>query len=397
MSILKRKPTIPYGKQEITQDDINAVVETLRGDFLTQGPKIKAFEDSFREYVDSKYAIAVSNGTAALHLGCLALGIEPGDRVITSPVTFAASANSILYCGGIVDFVDINENTYTIDLDLLEKKLAGKPKNYYKGIIPVAFGGFPINSEKLKEICDNYGLWMLLDACHAPGASYLDSKGKNIKMGSNEYSDATIFSFHPVKHIATGEGGMITCKNEDVYNQLMKLRTHGITKEGLSYPFDDKENQGSWYYEMQELGYNYRITDIQAALGISQLKRAKYNLVKRQEIANRYKKALELLGVKYQEVKNNYNNAFHLFVIEVENRLGLYNFLRENGIYAQIHYIPVHLQPYYQNIGWKKGDFPVSENYYQHCISLPMFPTLNNMELEYIVNKIISFHNVSDN
>ena len=216
-------------------------------------------------------------------------------------------------------------------------------------------------------------------------------------MGSNEYSDATIFSFHPVKHIATGEGGMITCKNEDVYNQLMKLRTHGITKEGLSYPFDDKENQGSWYYEMQELGYNYRITDIQAALGISQLKRAKYNLVKRQEIANRYKKALELLGVKYQEVKNNYNNAFHLFVIEVENRLGLYNFLRENGIYAQIHYIPVHLQPYYQNIGWKKGDFPVSENYYQHCISLPMFPTLSNMELEYIVNKIISFYNVPDN
>lgn len=397
MSMFKIKSTIPYGRQEITQDDINAVVETLQSDFLTQGPKIKAFEDSFQKYIDSTYAIAVSNGTAALHLGCLALGIRPGDRVITSPITFAATANSILYCGGIVDFVDINKNTYTIDLDLLEKKLSTKPKGYFKGIIPVAFGGNPINTEKLKEICDNYGLWMLLDACHAPGASYIDSKGKSIKMGSNEYADATIFSFHPVKHIATGEGGMITCKNEDVYNQLIKLRTHGIIKEGLSYPFNDKDMQGSWYYEMQELGYNYRITDIQAALGVSQLKRAKNNLVKRQEIANTYQNAFDLVGIKYQKVKDNSMNAFHLFVIEVENRLGLYNFLRENDIYAQIHYIPVHLQPYYQKMGWKKGDFPVSENYYQHCISLPMFPTLNNMELEYIVNKIISFHNVSDN
>ena len=396
MSMLSKKPTIPYGRQEITHDDIDAVVETLKADFLTQGPQINAFEDAFKEYVNTKYAIAVSNGTAALHLGCLALRLQPGDRVITSPITFAASANSILYCGGIVDFVDICENTYTIDLNLLEKKLAAKPKGYYKGIIPVAFAGYPIDTERLRSICDQYEMWIMLDACHAPGASYIDSKGRSIKMGSNEYSDATIFSFHPVKHIATGEGGMITCKNENVYKHLMKLRNHGITKEGLAFPFDI-EKQGSWYYEMQELGYNYRITDIQATLGVSQLKRAKANLLKRQEIAKRYKEAFELLGIKFQEVKESYANAFHLFVIEVENRLGLYNFLKENGIYAQIHYIPVHLHPYYQKMGWKKGDFPVSENYYQHCISLPMFPTLNNMELEYIIDQIKFFCNVSDN
>ncbi|MBT5419790.1 MAG: aminotransferase class I/II-fold pyridoxal phosphate-dependent enzyme, partial [Candidatus Cloacimonetes bacterium] len=262
---------IPYGKQYITQSDIDAVVDTLKSDFLTQGPKVKEFENNFAEYVDAKYAVAVTNGTAALHLSTIALDVKKGDKVITTPITFAASANSVLYCGGEVDFVDISPDTYTIDLDKLEQKLENSSKFTYTGIIPVDFAGYPVDMERLREIADKHKLWILEDACHAPGGYFLDSKGQNQYCGNGVYSDLQIFSFHPVKHIATGEGGMITTNNKDLYEKLLMLRTHGITKEISKL----EENHGGWYYEMQELGYNYRMSDINCALGVSQLCRAK--------------------------------------------------------------------------------------------------------------------------
>ncbi len=383
---------IPYGRQHITQEDIEAVVETLQADFLTQGPKIDEFEQNFAQYIGSKYAVAVSNGTAALHLSLLALEIGSGDNVITSPITFAATANAALYTGANVHFVDINKDTFVMDLNKLEKLLQSKPKGFFKAVLPVDFAGYPVNTEDLRKIADDYGLKIVEDACHAPGAYFTDSKGTEQKAGNGIYADATAFSFHPVKHIAAGEGGMITTNDEEIYQKLLKLRTHGISKENMQYQILDKNKQGAWYYEMHDLGYNYRITDIQAALGNSQLNKADKGLQKRQEIARKYQEAFSGLPVKCQKNIADGLNAYHLFVIEVDNRKELYEHLRKNGIYAQIHYIPVHLLDYYSQFGWKKGDFPVAENYYEQTISLPMFPTLTEEEQNFVIEKIQEFY-----
>ncbi|MCX6183252.1 MAG: UDP-4-amino-4,6-dideoxy-N-acetyl-beta-L-altrosamine transaminase [Bacteroidetes bacterium] len=382
---------IPYGKQEITNEDISEVIKTLQSDFLTQGPKILEFENRFAEYVDAKYAVAVCNGTAALHMAVLALGLQPGQKIITTPITFVASANCALYAGAEVAFVDIDAEDYNIDVDKLEALLKGHPKNTFAGIVPVAFAGCPVRLEKISALAKEHGLWIVEDACHAPGGYFKDSKGKQIKCGSTIYSDLSCFSFHPVKHIAAGEGGMITTSNLELYNKLKLLRTHGITKEASLL----KENHGGWYYEMQELGYNYRISDINAALALSQLNRADKGITRRQEIAKKYRAAFADLPISYQKEQNDYFNAYHLYVIETDRRKELYDFLITQGIYSQIHYIPVHMQPYYKGLGFKKGDFPVAERYYERCISLPMYASISDAELDHVISSVKNFFNVN--
>lgn len=382
---------IPYGRQNITQEDINAVTDCLQSDFLTQGPRIKEFEDNFANYIGSKYAVAVSNGTAALHLGVLALDLNEGDKVITTPITFAASANCIRYVGAEVVFADIDPTTYLIDLDSVKTLLEEDTENEIKGIIPVDFTGLPVNVEALRNIADQYGVWIIEDACHAPGGYIIDSKGQKHFCGGGEYVDIGVFSFHPVKHIAAGEGGMITTNSEELYKQLLTLRTHGITKDNMSLNIAEADQQGLWYYEQQELGYNYRITDIQAALGNSQLTRAEEGVVKRNSIAQKYYQAFEGTKISCQTIPQATYHAYHLFVIGVEDRKGLYDFLREQKIYSQIHYIPVHLMPYYQALGWKEGDCPNAENYYKSCLSLPMYPTLTDEEQQFIIDQVLKF------
>ena len=383
------KKPIPYGKQHITKDDIAAVVETLQSDFLTQGPKIAEFEQAFAQYVDAKYAVAVANGTAALHLSALALKVNEKSKVITTPITFSASANCVRFCGGEVVFCDIEQENYLLDLTKLEQMLANKPKGFYQGIIPVDFAGYPVNMEEFRKLADTYGLWIIEDACHAPGGYFTDSTGKKQRCGNGKFADLTCFSFHPVKHIACGEGGMITTNSKELYDKLLLLRTHGITKN----PACLQENHGGWYYEMQELGYNYRLTDIQAALGISQLKRADEGLKRRHKIAQHYDEVFQnVKEIVTQKVTTDCFHAYHLYIIQVEDRLGLYNYLKDNNIFAQVHYIPVHLMPYYRQLGWKKGDMPVAEQYYEHCLSLPMYPTLTDEEQNFVIEKIIEYY-----
>ena len=387
---MNMKKAIPYGKQHITEDDIAAVVATLQSDFLTQGPKVGEFEQAFAKYVGAKYAVAVANGTAALHLAAMALHVNEKSKVITTPITFAASANCIRYCGGEVVFADVDSKTTLIDIYEVEKLLQSAPVGTYQGIIPVDFAGYPVNMEKLRKLADQYGLWIIEDACHAPGGYFTDSSGEKQLCGNGKYADLTIFSFHPVKHIACGEGGMITTNNEELYRKLSMLRTHGITKD----PALLQENHGGWYYEMQELGYNYRLTDMQAALGTSQLKKADERLNIRQEIAQRYDEAFKnVKEITTPKVEADCLHAYHLYVIQVENRLELYNYLKDNGIFAQVHYEPVHLQPYYRRLGNKCGDMPVAEEYYQHCLSLPMFPTLTVEEQEFVIEKVMEYYN----
>jgi UDP-4-amino-4,6-dideoxy-N-acetyl-beta-L-altrosamine transaminase len=382
---------IPYGRQKITQEDIDAVVETLRSDFLTQGPRIAEFEENFAKYIGAKYAVAVMNGTAALHLALLAWGVKEGDNVITTPITFAATANAARYIGANVFFADIDPETYLMDLKELEKLLDSRPKGFFKAVLPVDFAGFPVNAEKFRELADAYGLILIEDACHAPGAYFINSKGEQHKSGNGVYAHAAAFSFHPVKHIAAGEGGMITTNDKEVYERLLALRTHGISKKNMKFRVFDKNEQGGWYYEMHELGYNYRMTDIQASLGNSQLKKADKGLERRHEIARRYREAFKDLPVKMQAVRKGFYNAYHLFVIQTDERKKLYDYLREKGIFAQIHYIPVHLLDYYRQFGWKKGDFPVAEKYYDRTISLPMFPSLTDEEQAYVIDAVRGF------
>lgn len=379
---------IPYGHQDITDADIKAVVETLKSEFLTQGPKIKEFETAFAKYVGAKYAVAVNNATAGLHLAATSLNVKPGDKVIVTPLTFAASANCIRFCGGEVVFCDIDKDTYLLDVTKLKVLLESSPKGTFKGIIPVDFAGYPANLEAFRVLADQYGLWIIDDACHAPGGYFIDSKGEKQYCGNGQLAEASVFSFHPVKHIATGEGGMVTTNDKALYDKLCLYRSHGITKD----PIKLHENHGGWYYEMQELGYNYRITDFQAALGISQLERADLGLERRHEIANAYNKAFaKIAGITTPFVAKSAFHAYHLYIIQVENRIGLYNYLHENNIYAQVHYVPLHLMPYYKKLGNKKGDFPIVEDYYEHCLSLPMFPTLTEQEQAYIIEKVLSF------
>jgi len=380
---------IPYGKQNITSEDIDAVVEVLRSEFLTQGPDVKKFEEAFAEYVGSKYAVAVSNGTAALHLCTMALNVVPGDKVITTPITFSASANCVKYCGGDVEFSDIDPSTYLIDIEKLKQLLESSPKGTYKGIIPVDFAGRANNLEELRILANEYDLWIIEDACHAPGGYFLDSTGAEQKCGNGNFAELAIFSFHPVKHIAAGEGGMITTNDKALYDRILNLRTHGIQQN----PDLKVENHGVWYYEMQELGYNYRLTDFQAALGLSQLKRANEGLERRKEIAKNYNEAFQNKSFIKGQSGVVEGHAYHLYVVEFDKRFELVNYLREHNIFTQVHYIPVHLMPYYKGFGSKAGDMPEAENYYKHCLSLPMYPTLTADEQKFVIEKIYSFYN----
>ncbi len=379
---------IPYGRQSINQEDIDAVIETLQSDFLTQGPKIAEFEKNFAEYIGSKYAVAVSNGTAALHLCALVLNVSENTNVITTPITFAASANCIKYCGGNIFFCDINPETFLIDTYKLSELIKSKPKGFFSGIIPVDFAGLAVNLEEIKKIANENNLWIIEDACHAPGGYFIDSKGNKQNCGNSNFADLAIFSFHPVKHIATGEGGMITTNNKSLYEKLLLLRTHGITKS----PELLKENHGGWYYEMQELGYNYRMPDMLCALGISQLKRADEGLKKRKEIADIYYNALKnCKNITLQSKSVIAGHAYHLFIIKTKKRLELYNFLKSHNVFAQVHYIPVHTMPYYKNLGYNVGDFPLAEAYYNECLSLPMYPTLTANEQNFVIQLILKF------
>jgi hypothetical protein len=392
---------IPYGRQNITQEDILAVIETLQSDYLTQGPKILEFEKAFASYVGSKYAVAVSNGTAALHLCTLALDVKEGDKVITTPITFAASANCVRYCGGEVVFSDIDPDTYLLDINKVKELLKASPKGTYKGLIPVDFAGRAVDLEAYRKLADEYGLWIIEDSCHSPGGFFKDSKNGNQNCGNSNFADLAIFSFHPVKHIACGEGGMVTTNDEVLYKKLLALRTHGITKNESDYTNsvsfangDTSENDiyPAWYMEMQTLGFNYRLTDFQAALGLSQLGRANEGLERRRAIAANYEKAFQNSSFIKGQSGSVEGHAYHLYVIEVEDRLGLYNHLRTKNIFAQIHYIPCHLMPYYRQFGWKEGDMPFSENYYKNCISLPMYPTLTDEEQQFVIASIKEFY-----
>ena len=381
---------IPYGHQHITDEDIQAVIETLKSDYLTQGPKIIEFEQAFARYVGAKYAVAVSNATAGLHLAATALQVRSGDKVIVTPITFAASANCIRYCNGMVVFCDIDPDTYLMDIKKLRRLLETNPPSTFKGIVPVDFAGYPHQMEEFRQLADEYGLWILEDACHAPGGYFIDSNGEKQFCGNGKFADVTVFSFHPVKHIATGEGGMVTTNDKELFDRLSLLRTHGITKN----PACLHENHGGWYYEMQELGYNYRLTDFQAALGLSQLKRADEGLKRRQKIAVRYNEAFKRIAdIQTPYASPDVFHAYHLYIIQVPDRLDLYSYLHENGIYAQVHYIPLHLMPYYREQGNKPGDLPVAEKYYSRCLSLPMFPTLTDEEQEYVIKKIEYYFN----
>jgi len=380
------RKAIPYGRQDIDQDDIDAVVKTLKADFLTQGPKVKEFEEKFAQYIGSKYAVAVANGTAALHLCALALEVNENSKVITPPITFAASSNCIKYCGGEVVFADIDPKTITLDINKVRALLEASPKGTYQGIVPVDFAGYPVDMEAFRKLADEYNLWLIEDSCHAPGGYFTDSKGTKQYCGNGNYADLAIFSFHPVKHIACGEGGMITTNDKYLYDKLMVLRTHGITKD----PEKMIENHGGWYMEMQMLGYNYRIPDVLCALGITQLNRAPENLEIRRAIAKKYDEAFTGTAIQTIIPPEGVGHAYHLYVIQVANRKEVYDHLRANQIYAQIHYIPTHLMPFYRELGHQKGDHPMSESYYNKCISLPMYPTLTSEEQEFVINEVIS-------
>jgi len=373
---------IPYARQLITEADIEAVTAVLRGDFLTGGPRIAAFEAAFAQHVGAPYAVAVSSGTAALHLCALALEVAPGQRWLTTPLTFVASANCIRYAGGSVDLVDIDPRTLLMDLEQLEQKLAQAPRGYYHGVVGVDFAGYPMDFGRLRRLADRYGLRLIEDSCHAPGGWFMDPAGRQHRCGDGSLADLAIFSFHPVKHLATGEGGMITTGDPELYQRLRRLRSHGITRDRAQLT----EDHGGWYYEMQELGFNYRLSDIHAALGLSQLARAADGLRRRRELARRYDEGLGELGVTPAPAAP--GHAYHLYVVQVPQRKAVYDYLRSRQVFTQIHYIPLHYQPYYQGLGWAPGDFPQAERYYQHCLSLPLYPGLEEEEQGYVMDSL---------
>lgn len=374
---------IPYGRQSINEDDIKAVEEVLKSDFLTTGPKIAEFERKFADYVGAKYAVAVSNGTAALHIACMAAGIGKGDEVITTPITFAASANCALYCGATPVFADIDPVTYNISPESVEIHVTERTK----AIIPVHYTGQTCDMDAIHQIADKYNLIVIEDAAHAVGAEY---KGK--KIGS--LSDMTEFSFHPVKHITCGEGGIVTTNREDLYEKLKLFRTHGITREEKFLHKVD----GPWYYEQIDLGYNYRMTDIQAALGISQLGRIDKFLEKRKKIAAKYDEAFrDFNGIEIPKQAEYSNSAYHLYVIKVDKsiRKALFEYLRANNIGVNVHYIPVYTFPYYREHGYENIKCENAEKLYESIISIPIYYDLSDEEQDYVIDKIKEFMNTN--
>ena len=373
---------IPYGKQWIGEEDIEEVVNVLKSDFITQGPKVKEFEEKLAEFTGAKYAVVFNSGTSALHAAYFALGLSTGDEFITTPLTFAATSNAGLFLGARPIFSDVEEDTGNLNVELVEEKITSRTKL----IVPVHYAGHPCDMERIKEIADKYGLFVVEDACHAPGAKYKDSR-----IGSCKYSDMTVFSFHPVKHITTGEGGAVLTNREDLYEKLLMFRNHGITKDEKNFI---KEKEGDWYYEMQFLGFNYRMTDIQAALGISQLKKLEKFIEKRRKIVEIYNKAFE--GNPYFDtpVEKDYAyHSYHLYPVRLKNnykdkRKEIFQLLRKKGLGVQVHYIPVYLHPYYQELGYKKGECPVAEEFYEKEISLPIYPAMTKEEIDYVTKTV---------
>ena len=375
---------IPYGRQEVTDEDLSQVLEVLKSDFLTQGPIVPQFEAKLSEITNASHVTAVSSATSALHIACLALGVGNGDLVWTVPNTFVASANCAMYCGALVDFVDIDPMTANMSVELLKQKLSVAKKSGYlpKVVIPVHLSGEPCDMAAIKQLSEEYDFKIIEDASHAIGGEHQGSP-----IGSCRYSDITVFSFHPVKIVTTGEGGAALTNSTELDQRLKLLRSHGITRDKklMHYPSDD-----GWYYEQIDLGFNYRMTDIHAALGLSQLKRLSGYVEKRHQIAANYDKEFENMNVQrpYRNPAN--RSALHLYVVQVcpLQHKRVFHTLREQNIGVNLHYIPVHTQPYYQNLGFAWGDFPYSEDYYRKAISLPIFPSLSVDEQHYIVKTI---------
>lgn len=376
---------IPYGRQNINQQDIDAVIEVLRSDWLTQGPAIERFEQAVADYCGVKYAVAVSSATAALHIACLALGLGAGDILWTSPNTFVASANCGLYCGAEVDFVDIDPHTYNLSIEALEQKLIQTEKTgkLPKVLVPVHLAGQSCQMDKIAALSAKYGFAVLEDASHAIGAKY-----QGTPVGNCQFSDMAVFSFHPVKIITTGEGGMVVTNRADLYEKLTRLRTHGITRNP---ELMQGESHGLWYYQQLELGFNYRMTDIQAALGASQMQRLDEFVSRRRFLAARYNELLQDLPLVLPWQHPDTESSWHLYIIRLKldkiakTHRQVFEELRQAGIGVNLHYIPVHTQPYYQNLGFAWGDFPESEKYYQEAISLPLYYGLSEAHQERVV------------
>jgi len=371
---------IPYGKQYIDDDDINAVVEVLRSDFLTTGPMVKNFEEALADYLGVKHVVVLSNGTAALHAACFSAGIGPGDEVITTPITFAASANAVLYCGGTPVFADIDPLTYNIDPQSIENQITERTK----AIIPVHFTGQPCDMEAILKIAKKYNLIVIEDGAHVLGAEF---KGDVLGCSGNMMT----LSFHPVKHITTGEGGAVVTNDEELYKKLKLFRSHGITKDYI----DLNHSTEPWYYEQHELGYNYRISDIQCALGVNQLKKNPDFLKKRRAIADQYNDAFEHIeGIVLQKQIENVNSSWHIYLIQLEleklsvGRSVIFNALRDSNLGVNVHYIPVYYHPYYRNLGYEKGICPKAENLYERIITIPLFPTMTKNEVDYVIETV---------
>jgi UDP-4-amino-4,6-dideoxy-N-acetyl-beta-L-altrosamine transaminase len=380
---------IPYSRQSIDEDDIQAVVEVLRSDFLTQGPVVPAFEKAVSDYCGAKHAVASNSATSALHLACLVLGAGAGDQVWTSPITFVASANCALYCSARVDFVDINPRTYNLSVECLAEKLTQAEKNGHlpKVVIPVHLCGQSCDMEDIYALSQRYDFRIIEDASHAIGGKYQDNP-----VGNCRYSDITVFSFHPVKIITTGEGGMAVTNNSDLAEKMTMLRSHGITRDlnQMTHTSD-----GPWYYQQIDLGFNYRMTDIHAALGISQIRRMDEFVARRRKLARRYNTLLADLPVSTPWQHPDIYSAWHLYVIRLElEKLNLshrqvFEYLKELGIGVNLHYIPVHTQPYYQAMGFRPGQFPEAEKYYQEAVTLPLFPTMTEVQQDKVVDALV--------
>ncbi len=377
---------IPYSRHEITDADVAEIEKVLRSDFLTQGPAVPKFEQVVADYCGASHAIATNSATSALHISCLALDLGPGDWLWTSPNTFVASANCGLYCGANIDFVDIHPKTYNMSIDALSEKLtkAEKFKKLPKIVIPVHFAGQPCNMPAIHKLSKHYGFKIIEDASHAIGASY-----NQIKVGSCTHSDITVFSFHPVKIITTAEGGMALTNNKNIAEKISRLRTHGITKD--KNKMKQRSEDEIWNYQQIDLGFNYRMNDIQAALGLNQMKRLDKYVKRRHQIAKYYDAQLKNLSFITPWQSPNVYSSYHLYPILIKNNLDrkfqiqVYNKLKKIGIEVNLHYIPVHRHPYYENLGFKKNDFPAAEKFHKETISIPMYPTLSDEDLEKVI------------
>ena len=382
-----RDTYLAYGKQKIDEDDINSVVKVLKGDYLTTGPIVSEFENSVAKYVGTKYAVAVSNGTAALHMACYAAGISEGDEVLVPAITFAASSNCVLYCGGKPVFIDIDPKSYNIDINKIKEKITSKTK----AIIPVDFAGQSVDMDSILKIAEEYNLIVIEDAAHALGSEY-----KNEKVGSKAHM--TEFSFHPVKPITTGEGGVVVTNSKKLYEKMILFRSHGITRNSDLMI----ENQGPWYYEQIDLGYNYRLTDIQSALGLSQIKKLDDFILKRREIVNKYNEAFKDLKEIVTPFENEYSKSGHHIYVLLLNldklkcgRKEIFEALQAENIGVNVHYLPVYLHPYYKKLGYKKGECPVAEDIYNRMITIPLFPSMSDKDIKDVieaVKKVLNYY-----